>query len=224
MVQGTSKKTPASREKRGARADGDVTRAKILEAAGRLFAEKGFAHTTNRAVCQDAGVDLAAINYHFESRDGLYRAVLLEGHARLVSLETLQDIQARPISAQAKLEAILDIFVEVSLAERAWPVRVLARELLSPTPFLRDLFNEGILPKARIVWGVIAEITGLAPTDPALFRCMISVMAPCVMLVIIGPNSASAPPQLALAAQDGLGEQIKRFALGGLAAIAASRT
>jgi AcrR family transcriptional regulator len=224
MVQGTSKKTPASREKRGARADGDVTRAKILEAAGRLFAEKGFAHTTNRAVCLDAGVDLAAINYHFESRDGLYRAVLLEGHARLVSLETLQDIQARPISAQAKLEAILDIFVEVSLAERAWPVRVLARELLSPTPFLRDLFNEGILPKARIVWGVIAEITGLAPTDPALFRCMISVMAPCVMLVIIGPNSASAPPQLALAAQDGLGEQIKRFALGGLAAIAASRT
>jgi AcrR family transcriptional regulator len=223
MVQGTSKKTPASRERRGARADGDVTRAKILEAAGRLFAEKGFAHTTNRAVCQEAGVDLAAINYHFESRDGLYRAVLLEGHARLVSLETLQDIQARPISAQAKLEAILDIFVEVSLAERLWPVRVLARELLSPTPFLRDLFNEGILPKARIVWGVIAEITGLAPTDPALFRCMISVMAPCVMLVIIGPNSASAPPQLALAAQEGLGEQIKRFALGGLAAIAASR-
>ena len=219
MVQGTSRKTPGSRDGRAARADGDATRAKILDAAGRLFAEKGFAHTTNRAVCEEAGVDLAAINYHFESRDGLYRAVLLEGHARLVSLEDLRDIQAKPVTAQAKLEAILDIFVEVSLAERLWPVRVLARELLSPTPFLRDLFSEGILPKAQIVLGLIAEITGLAPNDPALFRGMISVMAPCVLLVIIGPNSASAPPQLALAAKEGLSEQIKRFALGGLAAI-----
>lgn len=56
---------------RNRRSDGDATKAKILDAAGNLIAQHGFAQTSNKAIAQAAEVDLAAINYHFNGRDGL---------------------------------------------------------------------------------------------------------------------------------------------------------
>ena len=56
--------------------DGRETEEKIIECAGQLIAEKGFASVTSKEICRAAGVKLAAVNYHFGSRDGLYLAVL----------------------------------------------------------------------------------------------------------------------------------------------------
>jgi TetR/AcrR family transcriptional regulator, regulator of cefoperazone and chloramphenicol sensitivity len=61
---------------RSLRADGEATRAKILESAGRLFAAQGYAEATSKEIAADADVDLASINYHFGSRSGLYLTVL----------------------------------------------------------------------------------------------------------------------------------------------------
>ena len=49
---------------RAGRSDGDLTKSKILDAAGRLIAQDGFAKTTSKAIAKLAEVDLAAINYH----------------------------------------------------------------------------------------------------------------------------------------------------------------
>jgi AcrR family transcriptional regulator len=74
------------------RSDGDVTKSKILEAAGNLIAQNGFAQTTNKAIAQIAEVDLAAINYHFEGRDGLYKAVLAEAHTHYINEQQLFEL------------------------------------------------------------------------------------------------------------------------------------
>ena len=66
--------------KKHAREDGEVTRRHILETAVRLFAEHGYADTTSKMICKEAGVNIAAVNYHFGSRDDLYRAVLEDVH------------------------------------------------------------------------------------------------------------------------------------------------
>ena len=62
-------------QKNGRRMDGRETEEKIIECAGQLIAEKGFASVTSKEICRAAGVNLAAVNYHFGSRDGLYLAV-----------------------------------------------------------------------------------------------------------------------------------------------------
>ena len=54
----------------------EITRERILKAAQRLFAERGYRDTTVRAVVVRARVNQAAINYHFGGKDGLYREVL----------------------------------------------------------------------------------------------------------------------------------------------------
>ena len=55
----------------------DITRERILKAAERLFADRGYEETSIRAIVAKARVNQAAINYHFGGKDGLYREVLL---------------------------------------------------------------------------------------------------------------------------------------------------
>ncbi len=52
------------------------TRIRILEAAAAIFAKHGFAATTIRHICSKAQVNLAAVNYHFGSKEGLYRETI----------------------------------------------------------------------------------------------------------------------------------------------------
>ncbi len=54
----------------------EVTRERIIKAAERLFAERGYDGTSIRAIVAKARVNQAAINYHFDGKDGLYREVL----------------------------------------------------------------------------------------------------------------------------------------------------
>ena len=77
--------TAYGRRKRSApRRDGLSTRNMVLEAAGRVFAERGYAKSTSREICEKAGVNSAAINYYFGGKEGLYEEVLVEAHRQLV--------------------------------------------------------------------------------------------------------------------------------------------
>jgi len=64
----------------------DYTRQSIMKAAVALFAERGYEGASVRAIVSKAGVNQAAINYHFKGKDGLYLEVLkvaFEGYTRL---------------------------------------------------------------------------------------------------------------------------------------------
>ena len=78
-------------QKNGRRMDGRKTGEKIVECAGQLIAEKGFASVTSKEICRAAGVNLAAVNYHFGSRDGLYLAVLENVQQYLVEHAPVKD-------------------------------------------------------------------------------------------------------------------------------------
>src|SRR5579862_3501720 len=54
----------------------DGTRERLLEAAGEVFAQKGFREATIREICSRAGANIAAINYHFGGKERLYAEVL----------------------------------------------------------------------------------------------------------------------------------------------------
>lgn len=213
-------KTPPRRTtRRTTRTDGDQTRARILDVAGALFAAHGFAETTGKAIAAEAEVDLASINYHFGSRKGLYQAALAEAHRRLIKLDQLQRIAASPVPAADKLGLLIDSLLDVALGERGWMARLMSREVLSPTSNSRALLDAEIAPKLIVVQSILSEITGFSPGDPALFRCMVSVAAPCLMLVVAGEQAPAPLRMLIKGPRAELSAHLRKFALAGLQAV-----
>lgn len=172
-----------SNTRRVVRADGEATRQRILEAAGELFAAGGYAETTGKAIAARAQVDTASINYHYKHRDGLYQAVLAEAHRQLISLDELRALLAGDDPPGDKLRRLFEHLVQRSQGEGSWNIRVLAREVLSPSSHLKVLLQTEVLPKIQLVRQLLSDITGIALDDPALVRCLISVAAPCGILI-----------------------------------------
>ena len=90
---------------------------RILDAAEQLFAEKGFAETSLRLITSKAGVNLAAVNYHFGSKKALIQAVFSRFLGPFCqSLEReLDRRQGKPEQA-ANLEELLELLVAQALA------------------------------------------------------------------------------------------------------------
>lgn len=208
-----------TRTPRALRTDGEATYNRILETAGRLFAASGFAETSSKAIAAKAGVDIASINYHFGIRSGLYQAVLAEAHRRLISMEVLQELTASNLPARAKLKKVIEGMVEAAAAQKGWHTRVLGRELLSPSSHLQILQKNEVFPKFRLIMGIISEITSIPPDDPALFRCAISVAAPCAMMLVVRRIVPAVAKVVSSSSREALASHLYHFAIGGLKAI-----
>ncbi len=206
------------------RPDGEATYNRILDVAGDLFASAGFAETTNKMIAAKAEVDLASINYHFGSRNGLYQAVLVEAHRRLVSVEGLELLVSAELPAREKLRRLIEMLVESATAEHSWHARVLSREVLSPSSHLQTLQEREIPAKLPFVLAILSDITAIRSDDPALLRCLISVMAPCAMLLVVGRNVFAFAEEIRHMPRRDLVEHLYNFAIGGLEAISRHRS
>ena len=100
------------------RTDGEATRARILQAAGTLMAQSGFAATPSKAIAALAAVDLASINYHFGGREGLLQATLAEAHRHFISEEELRALANGAQPASEKLHTLRRQIGRASCRER----------------------------------------------------------------------------------------------------------
>src|SRR5882762_3772557 len=118
--------------------DLDATRARLIDAAGEVFAEHGFQATTVREICTQAGANVAAVNYHFRDKMGLYDAVLKESLC-VAGHEAFRQLATQSKSPEEALRiTIFGMLSRMSqAAERgAWHVRIMAHEMAQPTEAL----------------------------------------------------------------------------------------
>lgn len=203
----------------------EETRRRLLEAAGQVFAERGFERATGKEICHLARTNAAAINYHFDGKAGLYAATLIEAHRRLLPLEAMTGLVAGARNPVAQLRAVIDLITGalVGPLSRSWVLRVLSREMLSPSDAIDALREQELVPKARVLRGVVGALMQLPDDHPAVSRACINILAPPIFL-LIGPRQtmARAFPGLRFTPDDApaLSRHLLRYALGGLAAVA----
>ena len=200
---------------------GQATRQQLLDVAGQVFAERGFAEATSKEICARAGTNGAAVNYHFGGREQLYEAVLIEAHQHLVQLEAMQRAAAMAGAPLDKLRAVLTGIVQRATAPDAhWATRVLTRELLSPTAGAAVLAHKAVAPKVRVMMGIVSEVLGLPLDHPGLQRSLFLLMGPC-MALLIAPRPLREEVLPLVATDPGaLVDDMLCYAEAGLAAIA----
>lgn len=210
------------------RSERPATRGRLIETAGRIFAEKGFDRATGVEICRRAGANAAAINYHFGGMQGLYEAVLEEARRRLPNLEAFSAAATGDADARDRLRALMALAVSILTGprSRSWVLRVMGREIIAPSPaFERLLLKPEAVPRVRFFRTMIAEIMHLPVDDPAVARGCISVLAPCQLMLIANRDVVSrAYPDVDLspAGAQALVAHLAAFALAGLDAIAAA--
>jgi AcrR family transcriptional regulator len=130
---------------------GTDTRERILDAAERLFAAHGFAGTSLRAVTREAEVNLAAVHYHFGTKEDLLRAVLdrVVVPVNRERLERLGQLEAGSGDEPLSVEGILDAFLAPTLrsirdlGERGVIItRFLGRSYTEPSELVQALARE----------------------------------------------------------------------------------
>src|SRR6202012_5712205 len=82
--KGAAGKTKATRGK-SAKVGPESTEERIKEAARKLFTQKGFAGTRTRDIAQEAGINLALLNYYFRSKQKLFDLVMMENFQRFLA-------------------------------------------------------------------------------------------------------------------------------------------
>jgi AcrR family transcriptional regulator len=206
-----------------------ATRQQILEAAGEVFAEVGFREATVREICHRAGVNNAAINYHFGDKETLYAEVLRYSQERAQEKYPPLLNVSPSAPAEEKLRAFIHSFL-LRIFEKgpiAWHGKLMSREMVDPTVALDSIITEKIRPMAEQLRGVVAELLQRPPGDEAVRLCSFSIVSQCVfyhhcrpVLTRLYPNQ---PPLDSLGAAR-LAEHITGFSLAALKHLPDTRT
>jgi AcrR family transcriptional regulator len=164
------------------------TRERLLKAAERLFAERGFKKVTVRDICRAARANVAAVNYHFGDKAGLYRDVLRSA-IDVVRETTEAGRKAGEGRAPAeKLERYFRIFLSrVTAPGHENLHRLIQREIDDPTAALDAFVEEAVRPRVEYIASIVVEMIGGEPTDPDVLRCVGSILSQAVIYVRRNP-------------------------------------
>lgn len=129
------------------------TKDRILDVAERLFAEKGFSQTSLRDITAEAGVNLAAVNYHFQSKDHLIAAVFERrigplNERRIAMLDRLEkEAAGGPVAVEDILRAVIEpVLRMVSTPEGACAANLIGRAHTEPGDVFAHLFTGQFAP------------------------------------------------------------------------------
>jgi AcrR family transcriptional regulator len=198
------------------------TRQRLLSAAGRLFAERGFAKVSVRAICRKARANVAAVNYHFNGKAGLYEEVLGSAIRTMQATTEMAKGAGSGKAPDAQLRAYIEVFLHrvAGRDHNSWIHQFMVREMSDPTPALDMVIEQVIRPRMAYLCGVVAELLGCKIEDPRVMRCAVSVHVQCLALFDnpvahrMSPATDRSPEAL-----DVMVDHIVRFSLAGIDAV-----
>jgi TetR/AcrR family transcriptional regulator, regulator of cefoperazone and chloramphenicol sensitivity len=194
----------------------ESTREKILNAAGEVFAEEGFEGATIRAITERAGVNLAAVNYHFRDKAELYAKVVSEACSVQAALKDAMAEGAD--SPEGRLRSIVHHFVRYLLdpSRPDWMRRLKAREMANPTAALDELVEKNLRPlRDNFLRPTLRDLTNGCFTQRELGLIASSVMSQCLYFLQYQPIIERLNPDFKYNVAE-IADHVTRFSLAGI--------
>jgi TetR/AcrR family transcriptional regulator, regulator of cefoperazone and chloramphenicol sensitivity len=198
----------------------DATRVRLLEAAGREFAEKGYECARVRGICDRAGANGAAVNYHFGDKERLYIAAVLEAHRCGFEVEGDEEALDPSSPPAERLRGFIRHFLSRVLAVHEpddWRHLLMMREMLHPTAASDILIQEAIRPRFDALVGILREFCPAAD-ERRMWAMAFSVIGQCLHYKMARPITERliGPEGMALLDVEYLADHLATFCLAAL--------
>lgn len=200
---------------------------RLLDAAGAVFAERGFEAATVREICARAEANLAAVNYHFGDKERLYIEAVKAAHARRLARHPPPVLPpGMPPAARLRLwiRHLLQRLV-LDQDQPAWCAQLVMRELAVPTAACRELTQEFIRPQFEQLVALVAELAPPRTSARQLHLLAFSIVGQCVYHRLARPiiGYLVGPEEFGSYDLDRLTDHITAFTLRGLAGLGSRR-
>jgi len=141
--------------------DSDETKRKIMHAAKKEFAEKGFSGARMSSIASIAGVNQALLHYHFESKKKLYINIFhyFSGDSSIKFAEMIDtEIDSWNVTTDVKLTAVIYLLIGIYFESQDEDIdRIIAREIAERTGILHDFVKKYMFPRFIIIENIIQQ-------------------------------------------------------------------
>jgi len=161
-----------------AAADAAGTRERLLEIACELFAEKGYPSTSISEITRLAGVNKAAVNYHFGSKERLYQEAWRHAHERLLAQVPPDGGVGSDRPAEERLRGRIRAGLQRAMVGDTIEFGIMRHEMANPTGLLRQVIDDAIRPTRQATQAILRELLGPRATDTDVELCEVCVVAP----------------------------------------------
>jgi AcrR family transcriptional regulator len=194
------------------------TRARVIEAAGQVFAAKGFEAATIREICRLGGANLAAVNYYFGDKQRLYLATVEYAYRQRAEQVPFPHWSADTPPRRKLADFVLTLITRmIGQGPAQWERELILREVARPSESCRELVHDFIRPQFAVLDGILAEIW---PTADARKRHLLafSVVGQCLHYRVVDPvvRMLVSPEEFATYEPSMLAEHITKLTLGGI--------
>ena len=158
----------------------DTTKVRILEAAGTVFAQKGFENATVREICQLAGANVAAINYHFGDKQRLYVETMKFAHS-----SRAEQVPYPDWTKETPAEVRLTDFIRTMLTRMlgggsTWHAQLVLREITRPNADCESLVRDYIRPQFELLLAILAELLPAETSTRERHLTAFSIVGQCL--------------------------------------------
>ncbi len=203
------------------------TRERLLEAGGAVFSEAGYrAATVREIVARSGGANLAAVNYHFGDKQGLYAAVLQHYAKESLSKHPPHAGLHPDATPEEQLYAFVRSFLLriFDQGQQSFHGKMMAREMIEPTAALNRIIEQMIRPLYGRLCGIVKTIAGPRAGVTAVERAAKSVVGQCLFYKHCTPVLRLLDGRLPdLRDLDALADHIVAFSVAGIRQLGAPR-
>lgn len=138
------------------------TEEKIIAAARKVFTQKGYAATRTRDIAEEAGINLALLNYYFRSKEKLFQLVMDEKVLQLFSV-VLPVVNNDALTLDQKLETLIVNYIDLLIDNPDLPLFVISEIKANPEGFSDKLHVQHIMENSSLAMQIRAKRPDIAP-------------------------------------------------------------
>jgi AcrR family transcriptional regulator len=157
------------------------TEEKIREAARKVFTQKGYSATRTRDIAQEAGLNLALLNYYFRSKQKLFEIVMVEKMQKFFSI-LLPILYDHSTSLETKVESISANYIDLIIANPDLPFFVLTEGRNNPEFIFKVAQRKDFLKNSVLIKQISEKNPALNP-----LHFLISLLGMCIFPFVMKP-------------------------------------